>query len=146
MKVILYPNIDNSLSVVSPNADLPIERVIELSVPKNTPYKVVENLNIDDSFFDAYEYDNSLGAKLNLSEAKQVHLNRFRRARVSILASLDIEFMRAVESGNTTLQNEIANKKQTLRDITSINLPDTLEGIKATWPAILGPSPYITNN
>jgi hypothetical protein len=50
--------------------------------------------------------------------------------------------MRAVESGNTELQQEIAAKKQALRDVTKTELPDTLEGIKNTWPEILGENPF----
>jgi len=50
--------------------------------------------------------------------------------------------MRAVESGNTALQKEIAAKKQALRDVTKTELPNTLEEIKATWPEILGKNPF----
>jgi len=41
-----------------------------------------------------------LGAVVNITKAKEVHLNKFRVARTSILAKLDIDFMKAVESGN----------------------------------------------
>jgi hypothetical protein len=50
--------------------------------------------------------------------------------------------MRAVEAGDIDLQKEIASKKQALRDVTKTELPNTLEGIKNTWPEILGENPF----
>ena len=80
--------------------------------------------------------------KVNLDKAKEIWLNHYRTTRTPLLATLDTDFMRAVESGNTTLQKEIAAKKQALRDVTKIDLPNTLEEIKATWPEILGQNPF----
>ena len=80
--------------------------------------------------------------KVNLDKAKDIWLDHYRRARTPLLAALDVEFMRAVESGNTNLQKEIASKKQALRDVTKTDLPNTLEEIKATWPEILGQNPF----
>lgn len=80
--------------------------------------------------------------KVNLDKAKDIWLNHYRTARTPLLTSLDVDFMRAVESGDTALQKEIAAKKQALRDVTKTELPDTLEGIKATWPEILGNNPF----
>ena len=78
---------------------------------------------------------------VNILKAKEIWLNCYRAARVPILAQLDVSFMRAVEAGDVDLQKEISSKKQALRDVTSIELPNTLEGIKATWPEVLGTSP-----
>ena len=75
--------------------------------------------------------------KVNLDKAKEIWLDHYRRARTPLLAALDVDFMRAVESGNTDLQKEIASKKQALRDVTLTPLPDDLAGIKATWPEVL---------
>ena len=76
--------------------------------------------------------------KVNLDKAKEIWLEHYRRARTPLLSALDVEFMRAVESGDTSLQQEIASKKQALRDVTKAELPNTLEEIKSTWPEILG--------
>jgi hypothetical protein len=81
---------------------------------------------------------------LNLEKAKEIWLNKYRRARVPILEKLDVEFMRAFEMGNTELMEEVKIKKQQLRDITltdlsSIETPDDLRSI---WPEILGENPY----
>ena len=56
---------------------------------------------------------------INLSKAKDIAKDSLRVERAPVLASLDVSFMRAVESGNTSLQTAIAEQKQELRDITS---------------------------
>jgi hypothetical protein len=53
--------------------------------------------------------------------------------------------MRALESGNQTKIQEIVQKKETLRNITNMDLSDvtTLSELKAKWPVdILGKSLY----
>jgi hypothetical protein len=56
---------------------------------------------------------------INLTKAKNIAKDNLRAERAPVLASLDVAFMRAVESGNTSLQTAIAEQKQELRDITS---------------------------
>ena len=56
---------------------------------------------------------------VNLIKAKDIAKNNLRAERAPVLASLDVQFMRAVESGNTELQTAIAQQKQALRDITT---------------------------
>jgi hypothetical protein len=56
---------------------------------------------------------------INLTKAKDIAKNNLRVERAPVLATLDVAFMRAVESGNTTLQTAIAEQKQSLRDITT---------------------------
>ena len=55
---------------------------------------------------------------INLTKAKDIAKNNLRTERAPLLASLDVQFMRSVESGNTSLQTAIAGQKQELRDIT----------------------------
>jgi hypothetical protein len=56
---------------------------------------------------------------INLTKAKDIAKDNLRTEREPVLASLDVAFMRAVESGNTSLQTAIVEQKQELRDITS---------------------------
>jgi len=56
---------------------------------------------------------------INLTKAKDIAKDNLRTERTPVLASLDVAFMRAVESGNTSLQTAIVEQKQELRDITS---------------------------
>ena len=76
---------------------------------------------------------------INLDKAKDIQKNRWREARKPLLTQLDTEFMRAVESGDTVKQQQIAAKKQALRDITVTDLSTitTPEELKNVWPDIL---------
>jgi len=75
---------------------------------------------------------------VNPDKAKVIWKNKWREARKPILASLDIEFMKAVETGNSEKQAEIASKKQALRDVTLTEIVgNTPEEIKAVWPSVL---------
>jgi hypothetical protein len=75
---------------------------------------------------------------VNPDKAKAIWKDKWREARKPILASLDIEFMKAVESADTAKQAEIAAQKQALRDVTQTEIVgNTPEEIKAVWPSVL---------
>jgi hypothetical protein len=75
---------------------------------------------------------------VNLDKAKAIWKDKWREARKPLLASLDIEFMKAVETADTEKQAEIAAQKQALRDVTKIEIAgNTPEEIKAVWPSVL---------
>jgi hypothetical protein len=75
---------------------------------------------------------------VNPDKAKAIWKDKWREARKPMLASLDIEFMKAVESADTDKQAEIASKKQALRDVTQTEIiGNTSEEIKSVWPNIL---------
>ena len=131
---ITYPQPNGQVAVVIPTGD--VNDAIK-DVPAGVEYKIVDSVDIDNDFFNAYEFDAETGAKINIVKAKDIQLNKFRNARTPLLAKLDLDYMRADEQGNLELKKEIASKKQALRDITKTELPDTLEGIKNTWPEIL---------
>jgi hypothetical protein len=137
MSFIIYPQSNGQIAVVSSTGVLPIEQVAAKDVPVGIPYKIVQSLNIDNYFFDAYEYDNNQGAVINIEKAKEIQRNRWRAARTTLLQSLDIEFQRAQETGRTVDLENTIQKKQALRDVTDTALPNDLEGIKNTWPEIL---------
>lgn len=140
-KRILYKQDSGIIGIICP-AEGFLNFFVEKLKSQNTEYLIVDNIDIDNDYFNAYEFDAETGSKLNIDKAKYIHLDKFRAARTSLLAALDVDFMRAVESGNTNLQKEIAFKKQALRDVTKTDLPNTLEEIKATWPEILGQNPF----
>jgi viroplasmin and RNaseH domain-containing protein len=79
---------------------------------------------------------------INLDKAKEIQKNRWRNARKSILEKLDTEFMRAVETGDTTKQQQIVTQKQTLRDVTTTDLSTitNTQELKNVWPNILNES------
>jgi hypothetical protein len=75
---------------------------------------------------------------VNSDKAKAIWKNKWREARKPLLASLDIEFMKAVETADPSKQAEIASKKQALRDVTQTEIiGNTPEEIKSVWPNIL---------
>jgi hypothetical protein len=75
---------------------------------------------------------------VNPDKAKAIWKDKWREARKPLLASLDIEFMKAVETADTEKQAEIASKKQALRDVTLTEIVgNTPEEIKAVWPSVL---------
>jgi len=75
---------------------------------------------------------------VNPDKAKAIWKDKWREARKPLLASLDIEFMKAVESADTAKQAEIAEQKQALRDVTKTEIVgNTPEEIKAVWPSVL---------
>jgi hypothetical protein len=82
---------------------------------------------------------------INVNRALDVHKNQIRTKREILFKDLDVQFMRALEVGNTTLAAEIGAKKQALRDATNIDSGSitTLDEVKALWDVeILGETPY----
>lgn len=56
---------------------------------------------------------------IDMEIAKSIWKDHLRLLRIPALEKLDIQFMRALETNNITEQQEIINKKQTLRDAPS---------------------------
>lgn len=75
--------------------------------------------------------------EIDVNRAKNIKRNQFRQARKPLLEQLDIEYMKAVETSNTTKKKTIAAKKQELRDVTSIDLPDDVDELAKFWPDVL---------
>lgn len=77
---------------------------------------------------------------VNMTKAKEIKKDMIRAERAPLLADLDVQFMRAVEAGDTDAQSTIAAKKQALRDATAdpaIEAASTPEQLKAVRPAAL---------
>ena len=77
---------------------------------------------------------------VDMTKAREIKKDMIRTERAPKLEALDVEFMRAVEAGDTAKQAEIAAKKQALRDATSdpaIEAVTTPEQLKAVTPAVL---------
>ena len=70
---------------------------------------------------------------INLSKAKDITKDRLRAEREPLLQSLDVQFQRALETGEDTA--EIVAEKQRLRDITQLadaaTTPDELKQLSA---------------
>jgi hypothetical protein len=136
-----FPFTDQLISL-EPHEHLSIEEAIDLTIADGCiEYAVVDSSEIDSKFIQFCELQNGKIIP-NIEQIKEFHLNKFRQARTPLLEKLDLEYMRADEAGDLELKKEIASKKQALRDVTLTPLPDDLEGIKNTWPEILGQNPF----
>ena len=85
-----------------------------------------------------------MAIQINMAKAKELHKGNIREARTPLLATLDIEFQKALETGADT--SVIVTKKQALRDAPAASGISTAVNtgvLVAQWDAsILGSSPY----
>jgi len=56
---------------------------------------------------------------VNMDKAIEIKKDILRSQRTEMFVKLDVDFMKAVEQADTQLQQEIAAKKEILRNITS---------------------------
>ena len=79
-----------------------------------------------------------------MDKAKDFHKSKIREKRKPLLEALDIEFIRALETGADT--STIVSKKNALRNATAtagISTATSIAELKAQWDtSILGTSPY----
>jgi len=74
---------------------------------------------------------------IDISKAKDIWKNKIRVARKPALEKLDVDYMRANESGEDT--TSIVADKQTLRDLPSeVDTATTTDEIQAVWNDMLG--------
>ena len=82
--------------------------------------------------------------KTDMAKAREVHKNNIRRASTPLLSALDVEFVKAQETGAST--TDIIAKKNALRDAPAaagISTSTTEAELKSQWDTtILGTSPY----
>lgn len=83
--------------------------------------------------------------QINLNKALEIHKEQIRKKRNELFPILDVQFMKALEQGNSELAASIGAQKQTLRDITDIDITNvtSLDELKSMWDEeLLGESPY----
>jgi len=70
-----------------------------------------------------------MGIKIDIAKAKDITKDRLRQERKPLLESLDVQFQRALETGEDT--SAIVAEKQRLRDITlTVDSMTTVEQLK----------------
>tara|TARA_B100001057_G_scaffold10223_1_gene9717 strand:- start:356 stop:598 length:243 start_codon:yes stop_codon:yes gene_type:complete len=73
---------------------------------------------------------------IDISKAKDIWKEKIREARKPALEKLDVDYMRANESGLST--TSIVANKQTLRDLPSqVDTSTTVDDIKNVWNDLL---------
>lgn len=70
----------------------------------------------------AWDITNDGKLYFDMNKGYDVKKNHLRFLRKPFLEKLDIDFMKALEAGDAALMSNIINKKQTLRDITKIDM------------------------
>lgn len=78
--------------------------------------------------------------KVNIEKAKELHREKIRYAREEAFKSLDVEFMKALESGDSAKVAEVTQLKQQLRDLPlceEIENATCLDDLRSHWPNIL---------
>lgn len=73
---------------------------------------------------------------VDIERAAEIQRNRIRLAREPLLATLDREFMRALEAGDAAAIDRIKAEKQRLRDAPAdkrIDSAKTIEELRAVW-------------
>jgi len=77
---------------------------------------------------------------VDMTKAREIKRDMIRAERKPLLEKLDVEYMRAQEAGDTQKQALIAEKKQSLRDVTAdpaIDAATTPDELKAVRPDVL---------
>ena len=88
-----------------------IEELIK-KLPEDSDYKIVDNLQIDNYFFDAYEFDKEVGVKLNIDKAKEVQRNKWREARKKRFEKLDLDFIESEMQRRKPGQSSIVTQRK----------------------------------
>lgn len=143
MKKIIFKLANNEQAYVC----TPVEEEFNLQHFLSTVGNVESFIEIDSSllpsnakeFINCRIWDETKNNKISydINKSKEVVKNKFRKLRKPILENLDVEFLKALEAGNIEKQQEIAVKKQELRDVTNITLSNDFEELKNFIPDIL---------
>ena len=85
-----------------------------------------------------------MGFGIDMAKAREIHKANITEAREPLLAALDVDFQKALETSAST--TDIVAKKQALRDApadSGIAAATDEASLKAQWKTdILGTSPY----
>ena len=57
---------------------------------------------------------------INIEKAKEIHKDKIREVRNPLLQQKDVEFMKAIESGDNAKIAQVTSEKQELREVTDI--------------------------
>lgn len=146
MQYIIYKQSDERIGILIPSDEYmkshSIDELVKKDLNNTSNYIVKDSIDdIDLEYSDAYTLSDNV-ISIDFNKFKEIHKDKWREARKPLLASLDIEYIKAVESADTTKQTEIASQKQALRDVTQIQINgNSPEEIKLVWPEVLGEKP-----
>ena len=142
---IAYRNLEGGVSFICPSPEFcanPANTIDMLlrTLPLGVHFEVhcVEDIPSDRYFRNAWKLDG--GVSVDLDQAREIHMINLRVQRDEMLSELDVPFQRALEDKDTVMQDNIAAKKNALRDMprnADMSSLDTPEKIKAFVPDVL---------
>ena len=142
---IAYKDVDGNVSVVCPTPEFinnggTMAQFLERSLPDGVIFEELhkDDIPTDRYFRNAWRLDK--GINVDVECVQKIHLDCLRKVRNEKLAELDIPFQRALEDKDTVMQDNIAAKKNALRDMpqnVDMSLLDTPDKIKAFMPDVL---------
>lgn len=122
MKKIVYTH-DNGVALLSPNPNVQdIEAIAARNIPEGVPYLIVEDHQLPSGcdWVNAWQIDfTNKKVVIDIDQARNIRREQLRNARASKLSMLDVAYQRADENNNSELKQQIAQRKQALRDITA---------------------------
>lgn len=141
---IVITRADGGISIMVPASgfttiDEEIAKWAELHVGEYVSHEVVDDAAIptDRYFRNAWKGD----LTVDMDKAREIQRSHIRAARIPLLAALDVEYMRAHETGDSVKLAEVTAQKQALRDAPAdlaLDAAKTPEELKAIWPTALG--------
>ena len=78
-----------------------------------------------------------MSVTIDMTKAREIWRNKIRDARTEEFKLLDMQYMRADETGNVAAKATIAARKNLLRDApndSAIENASTVEELSAVWP------------
>ena len=87
----------------------------------------------DRTFRGAWAF-NGAAVEIDMTAARGIHRDNLRAERAPRLSALDVDYMKALEEGDTAAQQAIVSVKQALRDVTTdarIEAAATADALKA---------------
>lgn len=141
--IAIYKKQDGSCgALIQCDFSVSIADIVSKDAPKNPDGSTPEFVSAFEAEIPDLDYLGSFklnGKKIDIDipKAKEIRRDQFRAIRAKKFEILDVESIKALESGDSVKLADISSKKQALRDVTKIPLPDTLEEIRAFLPAIL---------
>ena len=149
-KTIVYQGDEGNLVLLllCAASELTVEQIQAKDVPDGKTSYIVDTSvvqSLDGDWRDAWTYDSSSGFGIDMTKAKNLHRDNIRVRREELMPALDIEFMKAQESGADT--SSIVAKKNALRDApanSAIDSCTTTDELQSQWDtSVLGATIYI---
>lgn len=155
MKVIIYKNDEDGLCVIYPayqpemnqeqqdeflrlvqNKDVP--KMLDGSTRASWLMEVEETSKLR-SLRNAWKVDDNGQIFFDRNKGEELKKEQFRNLRKPLLEKLDVQFMRALEVGDTSTIQIVTQKKSELRDVTSVDFSsyDTPQKLHEFIPDLL---------